>query len=247
MSPSCAEILGRLSIYKRNYSEYTKCLSRDIEVLVSGRPEELVRQVLLYFLLCESRLFPDTIDVKTEYNNLDIVVYRRPTEEFFRPLQKPLAIIEVKREEANLLDYENQLFEYMKEQRGNTGVLFNGNEIIAYEKRSDGDFVKWSLNSLSDLGDLLQRLSSRKDPDIWHFQQARDGDIDSFIYLAQKYGKYTLHQFTFTLKDHPTPINGCCFRFQEQRVCYDIYGKYSLKKNFWFNRSEFDCLISIIY
>ena len=130
MSPSCAEILGKLCIYKRNYSEYTKCLSRGIEVLVSGKPEERVRQVLLYFLLRESRLFPDTIDVKTEYNNLDVVVYRRPTEEFFRPLQEPLVIIEVKREEVNLLDYENQLFEYMKEQRGNTGVLFNCNEII---------------------------------------------------------------------------------------------------------------------
>lgn len=216
-------------------------------MLLTGRPEEVVRQVLLYFLMRESGLYPDTIDVKTEYNNLDVAVYKPSREEQFRPLQAPLVIVEVKREEANLPDHEDQLFRYMKEHRTSTGVLFNGNEIIAYETRSEGTPEKRRLESLSELRDLLLRLACRDEVDLRAFQQARDGDVDSFSYLAGKYGKYTLHKFTFTLKNSPTPITGCCFRLQEQRVYYDIYGKYAPKKKFGFDQCEFDRLLSVIY
>jgi hypothetical protein len=215
--------------------------------VVSGKPEELVRQVLLYYLLRESGLFPDRIDVRTEQNNLDVAVYKPSTEESFRPWRAPVAIIEVKREEANLPDHENQLFGYMKERRTNTGVLFNGNNIIAYEKGAEGSPTKRGLESLTELGDWLYRLTCRNDADTSAFQQARDGDTDSFIYLAEKYGKYTLHKFTFTLKNSPTPITGCCFRLQDQRVYYDLYGKYIAKRSFSFDRSEFDRLLSVIY
>jgi hypothetical protein len=222
-------------------------LSRGIEVVVSGKPEELVRQILLYYLLRESGLFPDRIDVRTEQNNLDVAVYKPPTEESFRPWRAPVAIIEVKREEANLPDHENQLFGYMKERRTNTGVLFNGNDIIAYEKGSEDNPTKRCLESLTELRDWLHRLTCRNDADTSAFQQARDGDADSFIYLAKKYGKYTLHKFTFTLKNSLTPITGCCFRLQDQRVYYDLYGKYTAKRSFSFDRSEFDRLLSVIY
>jgi Type I restriction enzyme R protein N terminus (HSDR_N) len=247
MKPCCAAILAKLCIYEREYLRYTKCLSRGIEVVVSGKPEELVRQVLLYYLLYESGLFPDKIDVRTEQNNLDVAVYKPPAEESFRPWRAPVAIFEVKREETNLLDHENQLFRYMKERRTNTGMLFNGNDIIAYEKGSEGSPTKRCLESLSELRDWLYRLTCRNDPDASAFQQARDGYADSFIYLAEKYGKYTLHKFTFTLKNSPTLITGCCFRLQDQRVYYDLYGKYAAKKSLSFDRSEFDRLLSVVY
>ena len=247
MKPLCAEIHSKLWIYERNYLQYTKCLCRGIELLLSGKPEEVVRQVLLYFLMRESGLFPDTIDVKTEHNNLDVAVYKPPTEEHFRPLQAPLAIVEVKREEAHLSDHEDQLFRYMNEQRTSVGVLFNGNEIIVYEKGPEGVPAKCCLESLSELRDLLQRVACRDEVDFCTFQRARNGDVDSFIYLASKYGKYTLHKFTFTLKSAPVPITGCCFRLQEQHVYYDVYGKYTPKKRFGFDRCEFERLLSVIY
>lgn len=70
MNPHYAEIRSKVCVYERDYLQYTKCLCRGIELVVSGRPEELVRQVLLYFLLRESGLLPDTIAVRTEHYNL---------------------------------------------------------------------------------------------------------------------------------------------------------------------------------
>ncbi len=247
MSPSCAEILGKLCIYERDYLRYTKCLSRGNEVKLSARPEELVRQVLLYFLLNDSGLYPDTIDVRTEYNNLDVAIYTPYVEEHFRTCQAPLTIIEVKREEATLADHEDQLLGYMRERRTTHGVLFNANETIHYERMPDGHLSKRSLNSLGELGELLRDLARQADPDIAAFQRARDGDVDSFIYLVEKYGKYTLHRFTFTLQNKPEPIAGCCFALDGQRVRYDVYGKYAAKKRFAFERIEFDRLQSVIY
>ena len=246
MTPHCTEIRSKLCIYERDYLQYTKCLCREIELVVSGEPEELVRQVLLYFLLRESGLFPDSIEIRAEHRNLDVAIYKFQSAEEFRPLQPPLVIVEVKREEANLLEHEGQLFEYMKEHRTRTGVLFNGNEIVAYEKGQDTP-AKCSLDSLNELRDLVQCQATRDEVDFCAFQRAQDGDIDSFIYLACKYGKYTLHQFTFTLKNSLTPVSGCCFRLHDQLVYYDVYGKYAPKKSFYFSRSDFGRLLSLIY
>jgi hypothetical protein len=247
MNPSCAEILGKLCIYERDYIRYTKCLSREIEVQLSARPEELVRQVLLYFLLNDSGLCPHTIEVKTEYNNLDVAVYKPYVEENFHICRAPLTIIEVKREEANLADHEDQLLGYMRERRTSHGVLFNANDIIHYERMPDRQFNKRNLNSLGEIGELLRDLARCTDPDVAAFQRARDGDVGSFIYLIEKYGRYTLHRFAFTLKNRPEPIAGCCFGVDGQRVRYDVYGKYAAKKRFTFELSEFDRLQSVIY
>jgi hypothetical protein len=247
MQPLYAEIHSKLDIYERNYRQYTKCLCRGIELPLSGRPEEVVRQVLLYFLMRECGLFPDTIDVKAEDKNLDIAIFKSSMEEDFRPLQAPLAIIEVKREETYLPSHEDQLFRYMKEQRTSLGVLSNGTEIIVYEKGIEGVPEKCCLESLGELCDLLQRVACREDVDFSTFQRASDGDVDSFIYLMGKYGKYMLHKFMFTLKDVPSPITGCCFRLQEQRIYYNVYGKYAAKKKFSFDLCEFERLLSVIY
>ena len=247
MKPVFAEIRSKLCTYERDYLQYTKCLCRGIELLLSGKPEEVVRQVFLYFLIHESELFPNTISVRTEHNNLDIAIYKPPTEEQFRPRQAPVVIVEVKREDAYLPDHKDQLFRYMKEQRTSVGILFNGNEVIVYEKGTEGVSKKGQLDSLSELRDLLKCVLCRDEVDLCEFQCARDGDVDSFIYLASKYGKYTVHQFKFTLKNTLMLITGCCFQVQGQRIYYDIYGKYGPKKRFSFDRCEFERLISMIY
>jgi hypothetical protein len=228
MIQSCAEILGKLCIYERDYLRYTKCLSRGIEVQLSARPEELVRQVLLYFLLKESGLYPTTIDVRTEHNNLDVALY------------KPYV------EEANLPDHEYQLLGYLKERRTTHGVLFNANGIVHCEKIPDGGLCKRSFHSLTELSDLLRRLASQADPDVSAFQRAGEGDVDSFIYLVEKYGKHAVHRITFTLKNRPDAITGCFFSVDGQHIQYDLYGKYA-KKKFAFDRGEFERLHSVIY
>jgi hypothetical protein len=246
MNPSCAEILGRLCIYERDYLRYTKCLSRGIEVQLSARPEELVRQVLLYFLLKDSGLYPGTINVKTEHNNLDVAVYKPYVEEQFRTYQAPLTVIEVKREEANLADHEDQLLGYMKERRTANGVLFNANEMIRCERMADGGLRKRSLDSLIELGKMLGTLASQADPDVSAFQRAREGDVGSFICLVEKYGRHAVHRITFVLKNRPEPLTGCFFGVAGQRIQYDVYGKYA-KRKFAFDRGEFDRLHSVIY
>jgi hypothetical protein len=246
MIPSCAEILGKLCIHERDYLRYTKCLSRGIEVQLSARPEELVRQVLLYFLLKDSELYPTTIDVRTEHNKLDVAVYKPYVEEQFRTHQAPLAIIEVKREEANLADHESQLLGYLNERRTRHGVLFNANGIVHCEKMPDGELCKRSLPSLSELSDLLRKLASQADPDVSAFQRAREGDVGSFIYLVEKYGKHAVHRITFALNNRPDAIIGCFFSVDGQRIQFDVYGKYA-KKKFAFECSEFGRLHSVVY
>lgn len=248
MMPPCAEICSKLHIYERSYLRYTKCIRRGIELLVSNRPEEVVRQVLLYFLVHESGLFPDIIDVSAEQDNLDIAIYRRSTETDFRPSQAPLAIVEVKREQVNLVDHEAQLFQYMKQNRAKTGILFNGNEILTYEGEPGGIIKEQSLASLNDLRVfLLQRAEDQEQADLFAFKQAQEGNVENFIYLANKYGKYAVHKFKFVLNSSPDPIVGCFFRAKGNTIYYQHYGMYSKKREWTFNRTEFDRLLSLVY
>ncbi|MEH2422725.1 MAG: hypothetical protein V7K48_17950 [Nostoc sp.] len=91
------EISITLNIYKRNYTEYTKCLIRGREIFIDGRPEEKVRQLFIYFLVKRSGLFPNEIDIKVESNNHDIEVYKTVKNKYFKPYHPPLMIVEVKR------------------------------------------------------------------------------------------------------------------------------------------------------
>lgn len=248
MHQLCEEILEKLNIYERNYTQYTKCLCRGIELLISNKPEEKIRQILLYFLIHKSGLFPSLINLKVEYNNLDIAIYRNIESETFRPLQSPAAIIEVKREKENLLNYENQLVRYLNEQRSRIGILFNGDDAILFRKDDKKtDFSKNYLSSIEDVSSLLLEATYQVNDDWLEFRKASDGDVESFVYLIKKYGKHTLHKFSFALKSDYNPIVGCCFSCDQDCIYYDIYGKYSRKKRFCFKYHDFDKLISVIY
>jgi hypothetical protein len=246
---SYAELCGRIDIYEREYKQYTKCLCRGIEVLMSNEPEELVRQALLYYLLHESGLYPGKIAIKVEYKDLDVAIYGCVSDSDFQPFTPPSVIIEVKRTEADLLNHVGQLCAYLKEQSTNVGVLFNGRNILALENYMSETPLKCQLRSLDDLRALILRAvdCGQDESRTALFQRARGGDVDGFIDLIGIYGKRALNQITFKLKTSPELIVGCFFRIDGQVINYEIYGKYSRKKKLKFHRDEFDKLLSVTY
>jgi hypothetical protein len=188
------------------------------------------------------------VDVKAEHNNLDVPIFTHATDDDFRPFQPPLVIVEVKREEEDLLYHEDQLLGYMKENRVRTGVLFNGNGILFYEKHNEEEPRPAPLTSLWDLRDRIRQfadqMGSHDAQDSQTFQMAKSGDAASFVSLVEKYGKYATHAVTFTLKGSPDPIAGCFFRIKGRVVYYDLYATYRRKPSS-FSLDEFDKLLSL--
>lgn len=247
MTSDHGQLVAGLTLYERGHLRYTRCICRGIEVLVTGQPEELVRQALLHHLTRQSGLYPEVVDLRAEFHDLDIAVLKPPADECFRPISRPLVIIEVKRPEANLRDHEAQLFNYLIAHGTEDGVLYNGRELIAYRPDGTGGWAGEQLGSLDGLDELLRAAASRPDPDLDTFRRAASGCTTSFLALAAKYGRYTLHQVTFTLRGSPGSITGCCLRVEGDRVHYDLYGNYARKQKFAFRMSDFDRLLSVIY
>ena len=248
MNRTCQEILKNLNIYERKYTQYTRCLCRNIEILISNRPEEKIRQIFLYFLINRTDLFPELINLKVEYNNLDIAIYRIFKLESFRPLQSPILIIEIKREEEYLSNHENQLLRYLEEQRSSMGILFNARDIILLEKTNrENHFSKKYLKSIENIPTIISGSLDNENLDCSEFEKARNGNIESFIHLIKKYGKYALHKFTFRLKTSSELITGCCFSYDMNSISCNLYTKYDQNKRFSFKYDGFDKLISIIY
>lgn len=247
MALLCEEISKNLNIYEKNSLKYTKCLVRGREIIISNKPEERVRQVLLYFLMHESGLFPQHISLEVEYKCFDIAICRNPLDENFRPWQPPVAIIEVKREEENLLNHEGQILRYLREARSEIGILFNCNQIISYKKSDNKDFVRKELQYITDIPALILQAASKTAGDFTEFQKAQNGDLKSFIYLIQKYGKYN-NKFTFYIKNDNKPRTGWLFRYDRQNnIYYDGCGICSQKYQICFKDSEFAKLVAITY
>jgi len=161
-------------------------------VLLTGQPEELVRQALLYHLTRQSGLHPGTIDLRAEFNDLDIAVLKPPADERFRPMPRPLVIVDVKRPEADPRNHEGQLFGYLTANRSEIGVLYNGRELIAYVPGQCNDWTGAQLGSLGELDDLIRRAAARPEPDLDIFQRAAAGCAESFLALAEIYGLSSL-------------------------------------------------------
>ncbi|MEH2080693.1 MAG: type I restriction enzyme HsdR N-terminal domain-containing protein [Nostoc sp.] len=245
MTSLTEEISRTLNIYKKNYTEYTKCLIRGKEIILEGRPEEKVRQLFIYFLVKKSGLFPNIIDIKVESAHHDIELYKNVKNEYFKPYCPPVMIVEVKREEENLRNHEKQIEKYLKKSCSEIGILYNYHQIIVYRNK-DAIFTSNYLNSLIEIPPLVLQSSNNIEKDTLDFEKAVYGNFDSFIYLANKYGKYALNTIIFRLKGEQLPIAGCFFRFQDNKVYYDIYGKYA-KKQQSFNYQDFEKLVSITY
>ncbi|WP_445638042.1 Type I restriction enzyme R protein N-terminal domain-containing protein [Nostoc sp. DSM 114161] len=240
------EIEQKLDIYIKKYNQqYTKCLIRGIEIPINGRPEELVRQRFIYFLINESRLLSDKITIKVEANNHDIEIYKKQKNENFKPHQNPLMIVEVKREDVNLQNHYNQIQRYLTNSGCNIGILYNYHEIISFIKK-DNQFQIYYLNNLTEIEELLLQSISSIDCDLLEFENAQNGNIENFIYLIKKYGEYTNHTIVFKLKNQLSAIDGYLFAIGDNKIYYKMCGQYSKKQQF-FDYQEFEKLISIIY
>ncbi|ALF52133.1 hypothetical protein ACX27_03550 [Nostoc piscinale CENA21] len=240
------EIQGKLDIYFKKYrQQYTKCLVRGIEISVDGRPEELVRQIFIHFLINQSELLTEKINIKVESNNHDIEIYKSPKNNNFRPHQNPVMIVEVKREEVNLQNHYSQIQRYLTKAGCDIGILYNYHEIIGISRKNH-DFEFNRLNSLQEIQKLILHKINQIDDGLLEFGEAQNGNFQSFSYLINKYGRYTTNTFIFKLKNQPNQVEGYLFSIQNNKVYYKICGQYS-KKQLSFDSQDFEKLISIIY
>ncbi|WP_373524653.1 type I restriction enzyme HsdR N-terminal domain-containing protein [Nostoc sp.] len=238
------EIDTKLIKYQKDYQEYIKCLIRGIQIPINARPEELVRQIFIHFLIKETELFPDIINVKVEANHHDVEIYKKQKNDNFKPHQSPLIIVEVKREDVNLKNHYNQIQRYLTKAGCDMGILYNYNEIIAFTRRDD-KFEINHLKTLTDIKVLILQKNNNND-DLLKFEKAQNGNFDTFAYLTSKYGKYTTNKVVFKLKQQQSEIEGYFFTIQGNKVYYDLCGKYSQKQQN-FDCQDFEKLISIAY
>ena len=247
MTPSYEHLAAQVAVYRRGNLDYTRCLCRGTELLVTGQPEEVVRQALLVYLMQAGGLYPRVIDLRAEFNDIDIAVLKPHSDERFRPLPKPLAVIEVKRTGVDLRSHQNQLFSYLTANGSDTGFLYSGRELFAYEPDGQGGWSESRLTSLAQLDSALLAAARRPDVHLDTFHRAAVGCVASFLSLVDSFGRYTLHRIAFALKSVPEPITGCCFRVEGDRVHYDSYGNYTRKQRLSFRLNEFVRLDSILY
>lgn len=239
------EISTKLNIYPKGSQNYIKCLSRGIEIPINGRPEEMVRQIFLYFLIKESGLFPNIINIAVEKNNHDIEIYKKQKNKNFNPHQSPLIIVEVKREDVDLENYYNQIKRYLKQSVSQFGILYNYYQIIAFTRKNN-KFKISHFNNIQDIKPIILQSNNTIDDNLSCFEKAQKGDFDSFKYLVNKYGKYATNTVVFKLKHQRGEIKGYFFNVQGNTVSYDVCGKYSPKQES-FDYQDFDKLISITY
>lgn len=239
------ELQRHLNIYYRNNQRYTKCLLRNIEIAIDTRPEEIVRQIFIHYLIRANRLLTDKIYIKVEANNHDIEIYKKCNNPNFQPHQSPLIIVEVKRKYTILQNHYNQIERYLRNARCNTGILYNYHQIILFNKVGD-DFTNENLRKLEDVDKILLAKNTDVDCNLLKFEKAQRGDIESFKYLVQKYGKYTTNTIIFKLRNQPLEIKGCFFKLKENKVYYDLCGQFADRQQF-FNCQDFEKLVSITY
>ncbi|WP_414546213.1 type I restriction enzyme HsdR N-terminal domain-containing protein [Nostoc sp. CCY0012] len=240
------EIQHKLDIYYKKYNhKYTKCLIRGIEIPFNNRPEEFVRQLFLYFLINESGLLPDKVNIKVESNNHDIELYKKQNPNF-SPYQTPLVIVETKREDIYLQNYYGQIQRYLTNAGCNIGILYNFHEIISFTRQGN-EFEITYLENIRDIKELiLQKYHTNYDDNIFHFEQAHNGNLNSFIYLIKKYGKYITNTIFFKIKSQLAEIQGCSFMVRDTNIYYKISGQTS-QKHESFDFSNFEKLIAIRY
>lgn len=239
------EMQTRLDIYSINNQKYLRCLIRNTEIAIAGRPEELVRQLCIYYLIKESPLLQDKIYIKVEANNHDIEIHKKELNHSFKPYKAPLIIVEVKREDVSLQNHHAQIKRYLTRACCNIGILYNYHEIIIFNKE-ENDFKNNYLNNFKEVEKLILKESSITDCNLVEFEKAQKGNFESFGFLVGKYGKYTTNTIVFKLKNQPLELKGYFFRVQGDKVYYDPCGQFANKQQ-CFDRQDFEKLVSITY
>ncbi len=239
------ELQKYLHIYRRNNQRYIKCLIRNKEIAIDKRPEEIVRQIFIQYLIKANRLLTDKIYIKVEANNHDIEIYRKGNNPNFQPHQSPIIIVEVKREYSILQNHYNQIKRYLTNARCSTGILYNYHQIILFNQVGD-DFENENLRNFADIEEIILSKNTGVDCNLLKFEKAQKGDIESFKCLVQKHGKYTTNTIVFKLRNQPLEIKGCFFKLKENKVYYDLCGQFADKQQV-FDCQDFEKLISITY
>lgn len=245
-------IVGNLEFYKRDYTKYTKCLVREQEIKISGHPEEEVRQCFLYFLINELQdlLSAQKIKICVEENNFDISIFQIFEDDDFQPNIPPLIIIETKKQDVDINSHKWQLTGYMKQYKCNIGLISNMEDAILLETNDIRNISECILFKKEILISKIKDFQSQQivnDLDIQHFQNAKNGDIQSFIFLIKKYGRYTTHKIKFKLSEEE--IIGYCFNVDEEKnkISYNRCGGGYTKKQNIFGYDEYNKLLSIKY
>jgi Type I restriction enzyme R protein N terminus (HSDR_N) len=239
------EIQSHLDIYSRNNQRYTRCLIRKTEIVIDGKPEEIVRQIFLHYLIKADRLLADKIYIKVEANNHDIEIYRRGENPSFQPHQSPLIIVEIKRESAILQNHYNQIKRYLTNARCDTGVLYNYHQTVLFNKVGD-DFQNKCLGNFKDIEETILAKSNDIDCNLLEFEKAQKGDFGSFADLVKKYGKYTTNTIVFKIKSQLLEIKGCFFKLKANKMYYDLCGQFADNQQV-FDIQDFEKLVSITY
>jgi hypothetical protein len=237
------EMQKKLNIYPKNNQKYTKCLIRRTEIALDGRPEELVRQLFIYYLINESTWLADNIYIKVEANNHDIEIYNKEKNCNFKPHQAPLIIVEIKRENASLQNHYPQIKRYLKNAHCNIGILYNCHNIILFNEVAD-DFKDEHLKNFKEVEELVLKKSSIVDCNLLEFEKAQNGNVASFMYLVNKYGKYATNTIVFKLRNQPLELKGYFFKVQGDKVSYDPCGQFANKQQ-CFDSQDFEKLVSI--
>jgi hypothetical protein len=240
-----AEMQRNLDIYSVNNQEYLRCLIRRLEIAIAGRPEELVRQLFIHYLINESTLLQNRINIKVEANNHDIEIYKKELNYSFKPYQPPLIIVEVKREDVSLQNHHAQIKRYLTNARCNIGILYNYHKIILFNKK-DNDFEINELKNFKEVEQLILKESVITDCNLLEFNKAQKGDFESFAFLISKYGKYTTNTIVFKLRNQPLELKGYFFKVQGNKVYYDPCGQFANMQQ-CFDCQDFEKLVSITY
>lgn len=252
MNFHCLQFQHQPFVAQLNVTQDTlSCVIRNRQL--SAKPEEFVRQSLLKFLTTQCQdLYPHKIDIKVEYQSMDIAVYPAPLPNRFHPSLPPVLIIETKSREVQPLDTENnerQLADYLNLQQCETGILANCNSIFCYCK-SGNKYHKKELNDLLELKQLIKNkiklVTEVLLKDQEYFYRARAGCYVSFIKLAQKYGFNANSKLTFVYENDGTPerVTGFLFKFDVNQVSFRLQGMYTERRR-KFTKNEFRELIAI--
>jgi hypothetical protein len=225
MEKQCHGHIISLNSYNKAEQILTSCYIRKIELVLT--PEEEVRQALLKFIYEHSNIDTSLFITRVEYQHLDIAFYNKIPLDGFQPSLAPFIIIETKRDNTNLLQFENQIKRYLKINNCKIGFLFNSQSIYLLSDTNKYSSIKIDINELLDHFKLSHVTFT---DDCFLFENARNGDFECFKQLAKKYGENS--KIAFLIKGSPAPIVGFLFDFSSDYIFFDICGvKASAKKH----------------
>ena len=219
MELTCFQSLIQVFNPRLNVDGTIECAIRGVPLVI--RPEELVRQSLLCFLISQYNvLSEEKICIKVEYENMDIAIYMKPLNSNFSPDLPPILIIETKNKYVHPLDSdtnERQIKNYLRLKGCGVGILFNCDSGFIYEFSNDS-FSKVNLVDLCEIVIIIKKEYDKQEQIILEqstdFHCARQGDFESFKRLIEQYGKNANSTIRFVYEQNKLPVRVAAFLFK---------------------------------